>query len=200
MSKERPIVIGSCWTNFCSQKLKSRILAIFGFNSKALHATQPKLHSMFCVLFLKIALSVAELISFGHLGAAIWHRWTIICVMLSKISVTPTSQRQLTLKKTIFVKPFVKYSCTQSIMCLKIGPRLPCRLLYGQPSQPFEWNYFPLLIGRIVILNKKKEFKKIFSSFLGIFQKRKVYYVILQLQFCCPLFRDKLKIKILYFS
>ena len=24
--------------------------------------------------------------------------------------------------KTIFVKPFVKYSCTQSIMCLKIGP------------------------------------------------------------------------------
>ena len=34
-----------------------------------------------------------------------WHRWTIICWVLSKISVTPT----------IFVKPLLKYSCTQSI-------------------------------------------------------------------------------------
>ena len=30
-----------------------------------------KLHSMFCALFLKIALSAAELMSFGHLVAAI---------------------------------------------------------------------------------------------------------------------------------
>ena len=36
--------------------------------------------------------------------------------LLSKISVTPTNQR------TIFVKPLVKYSCTKSIMCLKIEP------------------------------------------------------------------------------
>ena len=35
-------------------------------------------HSMFCVLLLKIALSVAELMSFGHFGAAIWHHRTII--------------------------------------------------------------------------------------------------------------------------
>ena len=35
------------------------------------YATQPKLHSMFCALFLKIALSAAELMSFGHLRAAI---------------------------------------------------------------------------------------------------------------------------------
>ena len=33
----------------------------------------------------------AELISFGHLWAAIWHSWTIICGVPSKISVTPTS-------------------------------------------------------------------------------------------------------------
>ena len=45
----------------------------------ALHATQPKLHSMLCVLFLKIALSAAELMSFGHLVVTIGHRWTIIC-------------------------------------------------------------------------------------------------------------------------
>ena len=54
---------------FCSQKLKRRILVIFSFNKTALCATQPKLQSMFCALFLKIALS--ELISFGHLEAAI---------------------------------------------------------------------------------------------------------------------------------
>ena len=75
MSREKSlqsmaIVTGPCWTNFCS---------------------------MFCALFLKIALSAAELMSFGHLGAAIWHRWTIICGVSSNIGVTPTSQRQLTL-------------------------------------------------------------------------------------------------------
>ena len=40
---------------FSSQKFK--ILATFGFKRTALHATQPKLHSMFCTLFLKIPLS-----------------------------------------------------------------------------------------------------------------------------------------------
>ena len=43
----------------------------YGAVLKALRATQPKLHSMFCALFLKIALSVVKLLSFGHLGAAI---------------------------------------------------------------------------------------------------------------------------------
>ena len=71
--------------------LKRRILATFGFNRTALRATQPKLHSMFCALFLKTALSGAQLMSFGYLGATIWHRWTIICRVPSNISVTPTS-------------------------------------------------------------------------------------------------------------
>ena len=101
MSKERSLqptanAIGPCWTNFCSQ-LKRRILATFGLNRTALCATQPKLNSVFSSLFLKIALLAAELTSFDHLGAAIWHGWTIICGVPSKISVTPTSQRQLTL-------------------------------------------------------------------------------------------------------
>ena len=46
-------------------------MVTFGFNSKALRATQPKLHSMFCALFLKIAVLVAELMWFHHLVAAI---------------------------------------------------------------------------------------------------------------------------------
>ena len=66
------IVIGPCWMNFCSQKLKRRTFTKKGFNRTALRATQLKLHSMFCSVFLKIALSAAELISLGHLGAAIW--------------------------------------------------------------------------------------------------------------------------------
>ena len=59
-------------TKFYSQKLKRMILATFGFNRMAQRATQPKLYSMFCALLLKIALSAAELMSFGHLGVAIW--------------------------------------------------------------------------------------------------------------------------------
>ena len=72
-------------------------LATFGYNRTALRVTQPKLHLMFWVLFLKIVLLAAELMSFGHLEAAFWHRWTIICGVASKISITPTSQTQLTL-------------------------------------------------------------------------------------------------------
>ena len=48
-----------------------------------------------------------------------------------------------------------------------------CRLLYGQ-LRPFEWNYFPLLTGRILPSNKKKKFEKIFNSFfLNHFPKEK---------------------------
>ena len=64
-------------------------------NRTALRATRPKPYSMSWALFFKIALSAAELLSFGHLGAAILHRWTIICLVPSKISVTPIGQRQL---------------------------------------------------------------------------------------------------------
>ena len=116
------IVIGPCWINFCSQKLKRRILTTFGFNRTALGATQPKPHLMFYAMFLKIALSAAELMSFGHFGAAISHRWSIIYGVRSKLSVTPTSQWHLTLLRKMYVKRLVKYSCTQSIMCLKIEP------------------------------------------------------------------------------
>ena len=82
-----------CWMNFCSQKLKRRLFATFGFNRTALRATQPKLYLMFCAQFLKIGLSAAKLMAFGHLGVEIWHRWTIICEVPSKTSVTPTSSR-----------------------------------------------------------------------------------------------------------
>ena len=156
------IVIGPCWMNFCSQKLKRR--ATFGFNRMALRATHPKLYSMSWGLLFKIALSVADLMSLGYLGAEIWHRWPIICGVLSKISVMPTSQRQLMLLRIIFAKPLVKYSCTQPIMFL-------CRLLHGH-----EWNYFPLLTGRIVLSNKKRNLRKYSVVFFKAFSKKIVIW------------------------
>ena len=39
---------------------------MFGFNRTTLRATQPKLHSMTCALFLKIALLAAELMSLDY--------------------------------------------------------------------------------------------------------------------------------------
>ena len=66
---------------------------------------------------------------------------------------------------TIFVKPLMKYSCTQSIMCW---------LLHGQLGQPFERKYFPLLTGRIVLSNKKRNLRN--YSVYSIFQKKEVIW------------------------
>ena len=65
----------------------------------------------------------------SHYQPQSWCRWATSELRFDTVgllfvgwSVSPTSQRQLTLQRTIFVKPLVKYSCTQSIMCLKIVP------------------------------------------------------------------------------
>ena len=109
-------VIGPCWRNFCSQKLKWRILTIFGFNRTALRDTQPKLHLMFYALFLKIAVSAAELLSFGYLESCdltpldyyLWGTVKDKCY-----TVQP---------KTIDALKDNICEATQSIMCLTIGP------------------------------------------------------------------------------
>ena len=71
-----PVIVNSdryrvMLNKFLITKIKEEDIGNIGFNRTALRATQPKLHSVFCPLFLQIALSVAELMSFGHLGAAI---------------------------------------------------------------------------------------------------------------------------------
>ena len=50
-----------------------------------------------------------------------------------------------------------------------------CRLLHGQPRQPFEWKYFPLLTGRIVLSNKKRNLRKYSVVVLKAFSKKKVF-------------------------
>ena len=59
MSKERQlqsmaIVIGPCWTNFCSQKFKRRILATFGFNRTALRANSQSYTRCFAPCFWRL--------------------------------------------------------------------------------------------------------------------------------------------------
>ena len=49
-------------------------------------------------------------------------------------------------------------------MCLKIGPTVP-----------FEGNYFPLLIGSIVLLNKKRNLRKYSVVIFKAFSKKKVF-------------------------
>ena len=56
---------------FLFTKIEEEDIATFGFNRTALRGTQQKLYSMFCALLLKIALSAAELMSFGHIGTGI---------------------------------------------------------------------------------------------------------------------------------
>ena len=98
MSKERllqsmAVVIGPFWTNFCSQKLKRRILATFSFN-RTVEATLDVLRPDFED---RIISRRADVVCRADVWAAIWHCWTIICGVPSNISVKPTSQRQLTL-------------------------------------------------------------------------------------------------------
>ena len=125
MSKKRPlqsmaIVIGSCWTNFCTQKLKRRTLVTFSYNRTALRATQPKQYSMFCALFLKIISSRADVVwqlRRCDLSQLDYYLWSAV-----KDKCYADKPEAIDALRTIFVKPVVKYSCTQSIMCLKIGP------------------------------------------------------------------------------
>ena len=45
--------------------------------------------------------------------------------------------------------------------------------VHGQPSQPFEWNYLPLLTERIVLSNKKRNLRKYSVVFFKAFSIKK---------------------------
>ena len=61
---------GGFWSRGIIQKIEDDIGNIWFQQDGATYHTA-EANSMFCALFLKIALSAAELMSFGHLGAAI---------------------------------------------------------------------------------------------------------------------------------
>ena len=130
---------------------------------------------MFCVLFLKIALSSAELMSFGHLVTVIWHRWTIICGMMNDKCYADKPEAIDALKDNIHEAiGEIQLHTINNVLknwTNRVGHAV------GQPRQPFEWNYFPLLTERIVLSNKKKKFEKIFRSFFKAFSNKKRYLV-----------------------
>ena len=85
-------------------------MATFGFNRTALRAIQPKLRSMFCAVFLKIALSAAELRfdTVGLLFVGYCHAYKPKTIDVLKDNIREAiGEIQL---HTLY------------IMCLKIGP------------------------------------------------------------------------------
>ena len=90
--------------------------------------------------------------SFAHLGVAIWHRWTIICVVPLKISDKPETIDAL---KDNICEAIAEIQLHTIDNVHKKLDR-SCTLQHGQPRQTFEWNYFPLLAGMIVLWNKKE--------------------------------------------
>ena len=60
---------------FVVTKIKEEDIGNVWFQQDGVRYTQPKPLSTFCALFLKIALSAAKLMPFGHFGAAIWHHF-----------------------------------------------------------------------------------------------------------------------------
>ena len=144
------ITIEPCWTNFCSQKLKRRILATVGFNSTALRATQPKLHSMFCALILKIALSScrADVVwppRNCDLTPLYYYLWD--AVKPETIDALKDNIREVIDEIQLHAIDNVLKNCRS------------CRLLHYQSRQPFEWNYFQLLTRKKEIYENIQELR-----------------------------------------
>ena len=101
------IVIGPCWTNFCSHKLKRRILVSTGRRYVP--------HSRSYIIS-RIADVIWPPRSYGltPLDYYLWDAVKDKCYADKPVTIDA-------LKDNIREKPLMKCSCTQSIMCLKIG-------------------------------------------------------------------------------
>ena len=124
---------------------KRRILAIFGFNSTALRATQPKQHSMFISRRTDVVYQPRSC----DLTSLDYYLWGAI-----------KNKCYADKPETIDGEKLVKYSCTQSIMLLKNWTNRVGYYLASRGSHLNEWNFFPLLTGRIVLSNKKRNLRK----------------------------------------
>lgn len=62
-----------------------------------------------------------------------------------------------------------------------------CRLLHGQPKQPFERNHSQFITRRIVLSKKKKKYEKIFSSFFIAFEKKVFWFTLYLIYLNVPL-------------
>ena len=82
--QEEAVTVESCWRNFCSQKLKRRILAKFQQYAATCHTAEATLD----------VLRPEDRI-FSRRPDVVWPSWS--CDLTKLVSVTQTNQRQLTL-------------------------------------------------------------------------------------------------------
>ena len=159
-------VIGPCWTNFCSQKLKRRILATFDFNRTALR-TKATLYILSPVFEDRINSCRADVVWPSRscdLTPFDYYLWRAV-----KDKCNADKPETIDTLKYNILEAIGEIQLHTIDNVLKIGPS--CRLLHGQPRQPFDWNYFPLLTGRIVLSNKKRNLRQ----YSEVFSKKKVF-------------------------
>ena len=117
------------------------------------------------IFFSKITLSAAELMSFSQLGAAIWYRWTIICVVPSKIPETIDALKDNICEAIgeiqLYTIDYVLKNWTE-------------RVGYCMASRASHLNeiIFSLLTRRIVLSNKERNLRKYSLVFLKHFPKK----------------------------
>ena len=92
--------------------------------------------------------------SFGHLGAAIWHRWAFIYGQYYADKPETIDALKDNIRKTIGE---IKLHTIDNVL---------------KNWTDREWNYFTLLIVRIVLSNKNRNLRKYSVIFLSIFQKK----------------------------
>ena len=78
------IVIGTCWTNFCAQEQDVGNIW-FQRNGAAYHTAEATLDVMRPILEDRILSLTADVVW----PPGIWHRWSIICGVMSKVRVKP---------------------------------------------------------------------------------------------------------------
>ena len=158
MSKESPlqsmvIVIGPCWTNFCSPKLKGgfwqHLVQQDGATRHPAKATLDVLRPVFEDRFISSRADVVWPPRCCDLIPLHYYLWDAVkdkCYA-DKLETIDALKDKIR-------------GAVGEIQLHTIVNALKNWLLLGQSRQPFEWNYFPLLTGKIILSNKKRNLGK----------------------------------------
>ena len=149
------IVMGSCWTNFCSQKLKRRILATF-----EAEATLDILRPVFEEHIISRRADVVWPPRGSDMTSMDYYLWGAVkdkCYVDKPETIDALKDN---IREAI---DGIQLHTIDNVLKNWIDRVDYC--MASQPRQPFEWSYFPLLTGRTALSNKKQKFQKIFSSF-----------------------------------
>ena len=157
------IVTGLCWMNFCSQKLKRKRIGNIWFQqgSATCHTAKATLDVLRPVFEDRIISCRAVVVrppwscDLTPLDYYLWGAVKNKCYADKPETIDALKDN---------IREDIGEIQLHTIMCLKIGP----------PRQPFEWNYFPLLTGSVVLSNKNISLRKYSVDFFkNIFQKKR---------------------------